>query len=66
MELVNAVFRQGAEHKFAYDAETLMLDLRAAGFSAVQRQAFGKSFAEDALLDTPERASESLYVEARK
>jgi predicted SAM-dependent methyltransferase len=66
MELVNAVFRQGSEHKFAYDAETLMLDLRTAGFSQVAKQEFGKSFSQNALLDSPERASESLYVEGLK
>lgn len=32
MEFINEVFRQGAEHKYAYDAETLMLHLRLAGF----------------------------------
>jgi predicted SAM-dependent methyltransferase len=66
MELVNAVFRQGSEHKFAYDAETLMLDLGNAGFGSITRQEFGRSTSEDALLDSPERASESLYVEAIK
>lgn len=66
MEVVNAVFRQGSEHKFAYDAETLMHDLRAAGFREVIKQEFGKSASKDDLLDTPERASESLYVEGLK
>ena len=66
MEVVNAVFRQRTEHKYAYDAETLMLDLGAAGFSSVIHQAFGKSVLPGAALDTPERASESLYVEAVK
>lgn len=63
MEMVNAVFRQGSEHKYAYDAETLMLDLKSAGFPTVVRQQFGKSAKPEAILDTPMRATESLYVE---
>lgn len=66
LEVVNAVFRQGSEHKFAYDAETLMFDLRAAGFREVINQRFGKSASNDALLDSPERELESLYVEGVK
>lgn len=63
MEMVNAVFRQGSEHKFAYDAETLMFDLKSAGFPEIVHQQFGKSANPDAILDTPLRATESLYVE---
>lgn len=66
MELVNAVFRQGAEHKYAYDAETLILDLEAAGFSSATQQAFGKSLSAAMTLDSPDRESESLYVEGVK
>ena len=66
MELVNAVFRQDSEHKFAYDAETLMLDLQTAGFVTVTRQEFGTSLSSIKAPDSPERASESLYVEAKK
>lgn len=66
MELINAVFRQGQEHKYAYDAETLMLHLRTAGFSKVLHQSFGVSVAAQPPIDKPERASESLYVEALK
>ena len=66
MEMVNAVFRQESEHKFAYDAETLMLDLRNAGFADVIRQEYGKSLSSTRMPDSPERASESLYVEGRK
>lgn len=64
MELINAVFRQGKEHKYAYDAETLILVLQTAGFIKVERQHFGQGGDPALLIDTPERASESLYVEA--
>jgi predicted SAM-dependent methyltransferase len=65
MEFINAVFRQWTEHKFAYDAETLMLRMREAGFGQVIHQSFGVS-AGNVLLDSEERASESLYVEGVK
>ena len=65
MELINAVFRQWTEHKFAYDAETLMLRMRDAGFGQVIHQSYGVSYA-NVLLDSAERASESLYVEGVK
>jgi predicted SAM-dependent methyltransferase len=66
MELVNAVFRQRSEHKYAYDSETLLLDLRSAGFSLAKRQEFGKSEVRGAAIDSAQRASESLYVEGIK
>jgi predicted SAM-dependent methyltransferase len=66
MELVNEVFRQGVEHKYAYDAETLMMDLREAGFLSVIQQEFGKTASPHAVIDSPDRASESLYVEGVK
>ncbi|HUS95426.1 MAG TPA: hypothetical protein VMX97_01665, partial [Hyphomicrobiaceae bacterium] len=44
LEFINAVFRQGGEHKYAYDAETLTLFLREAGFSRAVQQVFGISF----------------------
>jgi predicted SAM-dependent methyltransferase len=66
MELLNAVFHQGHEHKFAYDFETLAYLLKTAGFSQVIRQDFGKSIDVEYAIDRPERAPESLYVEAVK
>jgi predicted SAM-dependent methyltransferase len=66
MEVVNAVFRQGFEHKFAYDYTTLELLLNKSGFSSVQRQDFGKSLMDELCIDLQFRASESLYVEAVK
>lgn len=64
MELVNAVFRQGREHKYAYDTETLIMTLADAGFIDVRATEFGQGAERFLLMDSPERASESLYVEA--
>lgn len=66
MELINFVFRQFNEHKFAYDAETLMMKLKDAGFSKVSQQSYGVSAASAVTLDTPARKAESLYVEGIK
>lgn len=66
MELVNVVFRQYFEHKFAWDYETMEFVLRKFGFSKTYLQAFGKSMMDGLAIDMPERASESLYVEGVK
>jgi predicted SAM-dependent methyltransferase len=66
MELINALFRQNGEHKYAYDAETLIQLLRSVGFSRVTQMSFGDSLDPAMPPDTPERQSESLYVEATK
>lgn len=66
MELVNAVFHQGVEHEFGYDAETLEFVLRNAGFDNITKQAFGRSANPVMCLDLAERAEESLYMEAVK
>lgn len=66
MEVLNAVFRQYFEHKFAYDFPTLEFLLRRYGFSEVQNQSFGRSMLSELAIDSPDRASESLYVEALK
>jgi hypothetical protein len=66
MEFINAIFRQGVEHKFIYDAETLELHMSACGFVDVQRQEFGVSASVHPPLDSEERRSESLYVEGIK
>ena len=66
MEVINVIFRQQHEHKFAYDFETLEFVLKRSGFSNVARQEFGVSTNPDTCLDWAERASESLYVDAIK
>ena len=66
MQLMNAVFRQHGEHKYAYDEETLVLILRQAGFSQVVPQRFGISIDRDMVPDSEGRKTESLYVDAVK
>ena len=66
MEFVNAIFRQDGEHKYAYDAETLILMLQEAGFSNTSETSYNVSCDPNMALDTPQRKTESLYVEGRK
>ena len=67
MHNLNYHFRQGREHKYAYDLETLTKILEEAGFVSVVRRSFNPD------LDSPFRMVESLprktaglYVDARK
>jgi predicted SAM-dependent methyltransferase len=66
MQFMNAIFRQGYEHKYAYDDETLIFVLREAGFASVVVQQFGISIDPDMAPDRNERQTESLYVEGVK
>lgn len=66
MELVNEIFRQSYEHKYAYDYETLELILKDAGFSNVTKQEYGKSIDSIMAIDIESRKTESLYIEAIK
>lgn len=65
MEMMNAIFRQHGEHKYAYDAETLMLRTTQAGFSRSVLQSYGQSL-HGPVPDRADRGPESLYVEAVK
>jgi predicted SAM-dependent methyltransferase len=60
MHSVNHFFRQGEEHKYAYDEETLTEMIRGAGFVDVGRRRW------DPALDLPDRRDGTLYVDARK
>jgi predicted SAM-dependent methyltransferase len=60
MHNINYHFRQGIEHKYAYDYETLAKVLIQAGFSSVTRSEF------DPASDSESRRVGTLYVEARK
>jgi predicted SAM-dependent methyltransferase len=55
-------------HRSAWDADLMMQVLTELGFRDVQRAAFGVGVGVDARLvrDDPDKAHESLYVEARK
>jgi predicted SAM-dependent methyltransferase len=66
MQFMNAIFRQGYEHKYAYDEETLVFVMREAGFADVVVQQFGMSIDPKMASDSYERRTESLYVEGVK
>jgi predicted SAM-dependent methyltransferase len=66
MEFINAIFRQGVEHKFIYDSQTLELHMKECGFETVQRQEYGISASQHPPLDSDARRTESLYVEGMK
>jgi predicted SAM-dependent methyltransferase len=66
MQFINAIFRQGYEHKYVYDEETLALVMREAGFANVIVQQFGVSTDPNMAPDRNERRAESLYVEGIK
>ena len=57
---VNYHFRQGREHKWAWDLETLARVLEEAGFVEARERPF------DPALDTESRREGTLYVDARK
>lgn len=60
MHSLNYHFRQGREHKYAYDFETLAQVLGEAGFVSVVRRPFDPS------LDDERRERGTLYVDASK
>jgi len=60
MEHINFHFRQGEEHKFAYDFETPKYVLEKSGFVQVKRRRFDPS------LDSSDRELGTLYVDAVK
>jgi len=66
IQLINEVFRQGGEHKYAWDFDTMALMLRKEGFQNIQKMSYRKSNDELMAIDQPERRPESLYVEAIK
>ena len=66
MQLINEVFRQGGEHKYAWDFETLSYALRKAGFIEVFKKDYLKTSDQILAIDMESRRHESLYVEAIK
>lgn len=60
LEHINFHFRQGGEHRFAYDFTTLEKALSRSGFINVRRREFNPG------LDTEERRLGTLYVDAVK
>jgi predicted SAM-dependent methyltransferase len=66
MELINMVFRQGHRHKYAYDFETLTFLLSKYGFFQIFQQKYNQTLMPELKIDSAERATESLYVDAVK
>ena len=67
LDRINLMMREYGQHLWVYDADSLFLTLRKAGFSRVSQQQFGQSAhprMQD--VDSEGRAFESLYVEAMK
>ena len=60
LDHINYHFRQGEQHKYAWDEETLARSLRRAGFANIVRRDF------DASLDTESRRIGTLYMRAIK
>jgi predicted SAM-dependent methyltransferase len=66
MDVINHVFHQWHEHRWAYDFETLARRLRDAGFTRVERAGFRRSRLPELSRDRDVHAPYSLYVEAIK
>ncbi|HEY3027477.1 MAG TPA: hypothetical protein VGJ55_15110, partial [Pyrinomonadaceae bacterium] len=67
LDRINQMMREYGQHLWAYDADSLFIALRKAGFSRVIEQQFGQSAhprMQD--VDSEGRAFESLYLEAIK
>jgi predicted SAM-dependent methyltransferase len=64
MDVINHVFHQWHEHRWAYDFETLEHRLRAAGFDRVERAGYQSSRDPKLGQDRDVHAAYSLYVEA--
>lgn len=66
MDVINHVFHQWHEHRWAYDFETLAHRLNAAGFRSVERSGYRRSRDLELANDRDVHAPYSLYVEAVK
>lgn len=66
MDVVNHAFHQWHEHRWGYDAETLIHRLTMAGFVDATETEFGRSIVPALAADREEHRPYSLYVEARK
>jgi predicted SAM-dependent methyltransferase len=62
---VNRIFRAHG-HQFIYDFPTMAAMLEKVGLVEVKKARFGDGVNRSLILDTPTRAIESMYVEARK
>lgn len=60
---INSVMRNHG-HRFIYDFQTAERFLKKAGFQECHQVKFGEGRNPDLILDSPERAVESIYIEA--
>lgn len=66
MAMINHVFHQDGEHRFAYDFETLEYVMEEGGFEEVEKMEYGRSEDPELCLDREIHAPYSMYVESRK
>jgi predicted SAM-dependent methyltransferase len=66
MDVINHIFHQWGEHRWAYDFETLSLRLRTAGFGAIEQVGYQRSLLPALAQDRDVHAPYSLYVDAVK
>ena len=66
MDVVNHVFHQYHEHRWAYDFENLSDRLKTAGFGLVKEMGYERSIDPKLVCDRPIHAPYSLYVDAVK
>jgi predicted SAM-dependent methyltransferase len=66
MDVVNHIFHQWGEHRWAYDFETLALRLRTAGFDTIEQVGYQRLLLPALARDRDVHAPYSLYVDAVK
>ncbi len=66
MDIINHVFHQWNEHRWAYDFETLAHRLRTAGFTRIEKVSYQNSLDPQLACDRDVHAPYSLYVDAEK
>jgi predicted SAM-dependent methyltransferase len=66
MDVINHIFHQWGEHRWAYDFETLALRLRTAGFGTIEQVGYQRSLLPSLAKDRDVHAPYSLYVDAVK
>jgi len=66
LDVINHVFHQSGEHRWAYDFENLSHRLRSAGFQRVEKMSYQKSLDPELAQDRENHAPYSLYVDAVK
>lgn len=66
IKVINQMFRMGGAHRFAWDFETLAIQLESAGFAGICQCESGHGPDAELLLDDPSHAAETLYIEAER